>query len=139
MRLPRVSLCFIAAASLSAGGCQPATEPAETETSGSPSGSEASGSSDTGTQYNEDGTQITYCDGAGGRYDTAEEARAAGLSDAEFGATYCPEYLRETMHPSWDADGDGVNDCENDGSCDHTVDYARRRRENAAPESAGVE
>ncbi len=31
------------------------------------------------------------------------------------------------MHPSWDADGDGVNDCENDDSCDHTVDYTKPR------------
>lgn len=31
------------------------------------------------------------------------------------------------MHPSWDQDGDGVNDCENDGSCDHTVDYTQPR------------
>lgn len=33
----------------------------------------------------------------------------------------------KTMHPSWDQDGDGVNDCENDGSCDHTVDYTEPR------------
>lgn len=31
------------------------------------------------------------------------------------------------MHPSWDADGDGLNDCEQDGSCDHTVDYRQAR------------
>ncbi len=33
----------------------------------------------------------------------------------------------KTMHPSWDSDGDGVNDCENDGSCDHTIDYSKAR------------
>lgn len=33
------------------------------------------------------------------------------------------------MHPSWDKDGDGINDCENDGSCDHTVDYTQPRQE----------
>lgn len=33
----------------------------------------------------------------------------------------------KTMHPSWDADQNGVNDCENDGSCDHTVDYSQPR------------
>ena len=27
------------------------------------------------------------------------------------------------MHPSWDADQDGINDCEADGNCDHSVDY----------------
>ncbi len=34
------------------------------------------------------------------------------------------------MHPSWDVDGDGVNDCEKDGSCDHTVDYRLPRKSN---------
>ena len=32
------------------------------------------------------------------------------------------------MHPSWDADKDGINDCEKDGICDHTVDYSLPRR-----------
>ena len=32
------------------------------------------------------------------------------------------------MHPSWDADNDGINDCENDGTCDHTVDYSQPRK-----------
>lgn len=27
------------------------------------------------------------------------------------------------MHPSWDKDEDGINDCEKDGTCDHTIDY----------------
>lgn len=31
------------------------------------------------------------------------------------------------MHPSWDLDGDGINDCEKEGSCDHTVDYTQPR------------
>lgn len=35
--------------------------------------------------------------------------------------------VAKTMHPSWDADQDGINDCENDGSCDHTVDYSQPR------------
>lgn len=35
--------------------------------------------------------------------------------------------VTKTMHPSWDADQNGVNDCENDGSCDHTVDYSQPR------------
>lgn len=36
----------------------------------------------------------------------------------------------KTMHPSWDSDGDGINDCENDGSCDHTVDYTKPKTVN---------
>ena len=27
------------------------------------------------------------------------------------------------MHNSWDANNDGINDCESDGSCDHTINY----------------
>jgi membrane-bound inhibitor of C-type lysozyme len=32
-----------------------------------------------------------------------------------------------TMHPSWDADGDGINDCEKDNSCDDSTDYSQPR------------
>ena len=60
------------------------------------------------------------CDAYANRYLNASEARAAGLLDAEFGATYCPEYK---MHPSWDVDKDGVNDCETEGSCGPHHDY----------------
>lgn len=35
----------------------------------------------------------------------------------------------QKMHSSWDQDGNGINDCENDGSCDHTVDYTQARPE----------
>lgn len=28
------------------------------------------------------------------------------------------------MHPSWDKNNDSINDCESDGSCDHTTDYS---------------
>ncbi|AFU98232.1 lysozyme inhibitor LprI family protein [Simiduia agarivorans] len=33
----------------------------------------------------------------------------------------------QRMHPSWDLNGDGINDCETDGSCDHSVDYTQPR------------
>ncbi|HEY5715829.1 MAG TPA: hypothetical protein VIS54_05390, partial [Psychromonas sp.] len=33
------------------------------------------------------------------------------------------------MHSSWDKNQDGINDCEDDGSCDHTVDYSKVRAE----------
>lgn len=33
------------------------------------------------------------------------------------------------MHHSWDKNQDGLNDCESDGSCDHTVDYTIPRGE----------
>jgi len=32
------------------------------------------------------------------------------------------------MHTSWDTDKDGINDCEKDGICDHTVDYSLQRK-----------
>jgi hypothetical protein len=31
------------------------------------------------------------------------------------------------MHPSWDMDNDGINDCEKDGTCDHTTDYTQAK------------
>jgi len=31
----------------------------------------------------------------------------------------------KSIHPDWDKDQDGINDCENDGSCDHTTDYTQ--------------
>ena len=38
-----------------------------------------------------------------------------------------PKEKVASLHPSWDVDGDGLNDCEKDGSCDHTVDYSKPR------------
>ncbi|MCB0353891.1 MAG: DUF1311 domain-containing protein [Bdellovibrionales bacterium] len=38
---------------------------------------------------------------------------------------HCSKQTR--MHPSWDLDRDGINDCEKDGSCDHTIDYSQPR------------
>ena len=40
---------------------------------------------------------------------------------------------KKTMHPSWDANQDGMNDCEDDGSCDDSVDYTLPRPSAAAP------
>ena len=31
------------------------------------------------------------------------------------------------MHHSWDMDADGLNDCEKEGVCDHSVDYSKAR------------
>lgn len=39
----------------------------------------------------------------------------------------------QAMHPSWDTDKDGINDCEADGSCDHTVDYSKPKPAYTAP------
>ncbi len=66
------------------------------------------------------------CDENGKRYASDEEALAAGLDPAQYGATMCPEYK---MHPSWDANNDGVNDCEDDGSCDPMADYMSPRKD----------
>ena len=33
----------------------------------------------------------------------------------------------QLMHPSWDTDNNGINDCENNGSCDDSIDYTQPR------------
>jgi len=71
---------------------------------------------------------MVVCDERGVRYGSECEAERAGLSRPEYGATYCnvlPPVVG--LHPSWDVDEDGLNDCESDGSCDHTIDYTRPR------------
>jgi len=43
-------------------------------------------------QYNEDGSQVVYCDGDGNRYNTEADAKAAGLSEAEYSIVFCSEF-----------------------------------------------
>jgi uncharacterized protein len=38
-----------------------------------------------------------------------------------------------SMHSSWDLDGDSINDCELDGTCDHTIDYSQPRKSKVVP------
>jgi hypothetical protein len=33
-----------------------------------------------------------------------------------------------TLHSTWDVNNDGSNHCENEGICDHTVDYSKARK-----------
>lgn len=35
---------------------------------------------------------------------------------------------KKTLDSSWDKDGDGLNDCEAERTCDHTVDYSKPRQ-----------
>lgn len=56
---------------------------------------------------------------------TALIGQGCAADEALLPATGAP--VSSGMHPSWDADGDGINDCEKDGSCDHTVDYSKPR------------
>jgi lipopolysaccharide export system protein LptC len=51
---------------------------------------------DSEIQYYADGQPVVYCDEAGNRYSTVAEAKSAGLMEAEYGATYCPENLPPT-------------------------------------------
>ncbi len=83
--------------------------------------------------YTVDGTTIAQknkhrsddlCDENANRYKDAEEAQQAGLLEAEYGATYCPEYK---MHPSWDTNKDGINDCYESNSCSKEMDYMSPR------------
>ena len=52
-------------------------------------------SDDTQTQeqLNDTESQIVYCDADGNRYTTEAQATAAGLTEAQYGATFCPEYV----------------------------------------------
>ena len=72
---------------------------------------------------------MEVCDEAGNRYASDAEAEAAGLDPAQYGATYCSEYLAKVdgVHPSWDVNEDGLNDCEDEGICDDSVDYSQPR------------
>lgn len=40
------------------------------------------------------------------------------------------ETAAKHMHSSWDVDNDGINDCEKEGSCDHSIDYTQPRPAN---------
>ncbi len=64
------------------------------------------------------------CDYRMNTYADARAALDAGLALSEFGATYCPEYK---MHPSWDVDGNQINDCWADRSCSVEMDYMSPR------------
>lgn len=75
-------------------------------------------------------TSYEVCDASGNRYPSEEEA-AKTLNAWEYGATFCPEYK---MHPSWDVNQDGINDCENDNSCDDSTDYMQPRQQVVAYE-----
>lgn len=33
-----------------------------------------------------------------------------------------------SIHPSWDKNNDGINDCEKEGICDHSIDYTQPRK-----------
>lgn len=82
------------------------------------------------------GTAMVVCDEQANRYASEQDALDAGLSYAQFGATYCPEYK---MHPSWDADGDGENDCVKEGSCSSMSDYmSPRPNEGARMENSDI-
>ncbi|WP_260484301.1 hypothetical protein [Sphingomicrobium flavum] len=81
------------------------------------------------TLTNTQDSAMSVCDDAGNRYASDAEAQAAGLDPAQYGATYCPEYLAKVdgVHPSWDVNQDGLNDCEDEGICDDSVDYSKPR------------
>lgn len=46
---------------------------------------------------------------------------------AENGSAAASTTQQPRFHPSWDANGDGVNDCEKEDSCDHSIDYTLPR------------
>ncbi|GEM_PF-2833133 len=73
--------------------------------------------------YDADGNPIVepvVCDENLNRYPNEQAAIETGLDRSRYGATYCPEYK---MHPSWDEDQDGLNDCYKTASCNPLADY----------------
>ena len=58
-------------------------------------------------------------------YFMRNEARREHIAKFDLDITISTD---KKMHLSWDVDKDGVNDCEKDGSCDHTVDYSLPRK-----------
>lgn len=68
------------------------------------------------------------------------QGRNETLTVKEESVTFVPAYeaaplncvsqlpRKKPIHPSWDKDNDGLNDCEAEGTCDHTVDYSQPRR-----------
>ncbi len=70
------------------------------------------------------------CDENGYRYKNEKEALQTGLKQSEFGATFCPEYK---MHPSWDKNKNGINDCYEEGICSKYLDYMSPRASNWNP------
>ncbi len=58
-------------------------------------------------------------------YFMRNEARREHIATFDLDITISTD---KKMHSSWDTDKDGINDCEKDGSCDHTVDYSLPRK-----------
>ena len=54
-------------------------------------------------------------------YFTRNEARRNHLANFDIDIVISTD---NKIDPSWDVDKDGINDCEKDRSCDHTVDYS---------------
>jgi len=57
-------------------------------------------------------------------YFTRNEARRNHLANFDIDIVISTD---NKIDPSWDVDRDGINDCEKDGSCDHTVNYSTPR------------
>jgi uncharacterized protein len=84
-----------------------------------------------------DDTFILFDDsnGAGRHFTGRNETLAVSENGVDFVGQYegptvscvARQKKQSRMHPSWDKDGDGVNDCETDGTCDDSVDYSRPR------------
>ncbi len=84
-----------------------------------------------------DSTFTLFADpaGANNRYLGGNEILSVTDESVEFIPAYQAPALncirsggsKPRIHQSWDTDKDGLNDCEKDGSCDHTVDYTKPR------------
>lgn len=76
--------------------------------------------------------QIDYKDYAKGQSfsDSPTQLKSVSLliNNLQFEGQPASFQVVKRMHQSWDVNKDGMNDCELDGSCDHTVDYTSPRK-----------
>jgi hypothetical protein len=73
--------------------------------------------------------QVDYNDYAEGQAMSEQPREAKSISlrliDLSVSGKTAHFEKAQRMHHSWDTDKDGVNDCEKEGSCDHTLDYSQ--------------
>ena len=77
--------------------------------------------------------QIDYKDHAQAQsfseYPTKSATVSLLLKNMNAGKTKVSFEVVKRMHHSWDKDKNTINDCELDGSCDHSIDYTKARTE----------
>ena len=60
-------------------------------------------------------------------FDTKEEIKSDEYSNDYIEGVPEDSIPIPTLHETWDVNNDGANDCEDEGICDHTIDYSKPR------------